>query len=44
MENFIRIKKNIRPEYRSGNDSQDSITEIRAFCSSPILSYGERIL
>jgi SAM-dependent methyltransferase len=36
MKNFTRIKKRIRLEYRSGNDSQDSITEISAFCSLPI--------
>jgi SAM-dependent methyltransferase len=36
LENFVKAKKYIRPEYKSGNDSQDSITSVSVFCSSPM--------
>jgi SAM-dependent methyltransferase len=36
LENFVKAKKYIRPEHKSGNDSQDSITSVSVFCSSPM--------
>jgi SAM-dependent methyltransferase len=36
LENFVKTKKRMRSEYKSGNDSQDSVVNISVLCSLPI--------
>ncbi len=36
LGNFVKTKKRIRSEYKSGNDSQDSVVNISVLCSLPM--------